>query len=347
MRVRAAAGPVLQAAAAGSVAYAVGREVLGHPAPFFAPVCAWLCLGFSRDRSVRRVAELAVGVAVGVGLGDLIVHVIGTGVWQIGVTLAVAALVARFLDRGPMLTNQAGVQAVVIVGLPATATTGGSLGRWTDALLGGLVALAVAVLTPSDPRRHSRRLGGAALTQVARVLGRLGDGLARRDADDVEDALVLGRSSQALLDEWRDAARNAYDVVRLTPGGRRHRDELRRHVGAAVLADRAMRNTRVLARRSHATLGAADRHPLEPVARTVHALAEAADDLAHATVEGSDPAAVRERLRGVAADLDPYRLGADDWQVQSLVLLTRSLVVDLLEMAGEDQEGARSALPAL
>ena len=79
-----------------------------------------MALGFTMDRSVRRVAELAVGVALGVALGDLVVHVIGKGAWQMAVVLFLAAIIGRFLDRGAMLTTQAGVQAIVIVGLPAS-----------------------------------------------------------------------------------------------------------------------------------------------------------------------------------------------------------------------------------
>ena len=81
---------------------------------------------------MRRVAELAVGVAIGVALGDLLVHLIGNGVWQVAVVLFLAATIARFIDRGAMLTTQAGVQALVIVGpagdlaRPAGRSGGGS-----------------------------------------------------------------------------------------------------------------------------------------------------------------------------------------------------------------------------
>jgi hypothetical protein len=176
-RVRASLFPVLQAAVAAALAFAIGQHVLGHQFPFFAPVSAWVALGFSMDRQVRRVAELAIGVAMGVGLGDLVVHVIGSGWWQVAVVLTVSALLARFIDRGPLLATQAGVQAIVIVGLPALGASGGPLGRWTDALVGGLVALAVAALTPTDPRRRPRSQARVAVDELARMLHVLARGL--------------------------------------------------------------------------------------------------------------------------------------------------------------------------
>ncbi len=45
--------------------------------------------------------------------------------------------------------------------------------------------------------------------------------------------------------------------------------------------------------------------------------------------------------------LDPFALHEQDWQVQSLVLLQRSLVVDLAEAAGLDPQVARDALPEI
>ncbi|AEI13321.1 FUSC family protein [Cellulomonas gilvus] len=346
-RVRAAWFPILQASVAAGIAFGIAHYVLGHPYPFFAPVSAWIALGFSTDRSARRVAELAVGVAIGVGLGDAVVHVIGTGLWQVALVLFVAATVSRLLDRGAMLTTQAGVQAIVIVGLPAAAATGGPFGRWTDALVGGAVALAVALLTPSDPRRHPRALGQRAVDEVAAVLHLLARGLRAGSASDVEDALVRGRASQPSLDEWTDVATNARDLARLSPAGRRHHDELALLVAASVQADRAMRNARVLTRRALALLDAPATHDLRAAADRIEATAHAADDLAAEIGTGRDPARARAGLLAAAGALDPFVVAPQDWQVQSLVLLHRSLVVDLLEAAGEDPARARAALPEL
>ncbi len=343
-RVRGSWWFVLQASVAAGLAFAVARYVVGHEYPFFAPVSAWVALGFSRDRSVRRVAELAAGVAIGVAVGDLVVHLIGSGPWQMALVLFGAALLGRFLDAGPMLTTQAGVQAIVIVGLPTMAGAG-PFSRWVDALVGGGVALAVALLTPTDPRRHPRRLARAATQELASMLQAVARGLGRVSVDDIEGALLTGRASQPSLDEWRSAAASAAELVRLAPAHRRHRPELTRMVDTAVLVDRAVRNARVLARR--AVTAVADGHDAPALADTVAATARGVEDLAAALGSGAEPRGARERLLTVAASLDPYTLAPDDWQVQSLVLLLRSLVVDLLEAAGVPPGEARQALPEL
>ncbi|MFC8922611.1 aromatic acid exporter family protein [Cellulosimicrobium sp. NPDC057127] len=345
-RVRVAFWPIVQAAAAAGVAFGIARYGLGHAAPFFAPISAWICLGFSQDRQLRRVLEVAVGVAVGVGLGDVVVHVIGSGWWQVAVVLTVSALLARFIDRGAMLTTQAGVQAVVIVALPA-AQAGGPLGRWTDALVGGAVALAVAVLTPGDPRRRPRHLGAEATTELARVLETLDRGLRTRDRADLEAALVTGRASEGAIEDWQAAASSARELARVTAAGRRHRDDLGDLERQSVLVDRAMRSVRVLARRALPVAGGVDERDLEPVADLVSRFAAGTRVLAEAIGAGRDPAVAREVLVEAARTADPHVVGSGDWQVQSLVMLVRSPLVDVLEATGATPAEARAALPEL
>jgi uncharacterized membrane protein YgaE (UPF0421/DUF939 family) len=366
-RVRDAFLPILQAAVAGAIAYVIAHKLAHHPYPFFAPVTAWVVLGFSFDRSLRRVGELAIGVALGVGLGDLFGHVFGSGAWQIATVLVLAACIARFLDRGPMLTSQAAVQAIVLVGLPAGAIGGGPFGRWLDAVIGVTIAFVVAVLTPHDPRRHQRALARRAVDELAGVLHLLARGLGEARADDVADALVRARATQPALDEWTDSSASARELARLSPAAYRHRQELTRLGDTAVLVDRAIRNTRVLARRSAtvvddetATTGPnaaralaspavhpPETHETEVLAQRVEGLARAADELGSALANGRDPARARELASEVARGLDPFEVAPDDWQVQGLVLLVRSLVVDLLEAAGTSERDARGLLPEL
>jgi uncharacterized membrane protein YgaE (UPF0421/DUF939 family) len=345
-RVRASAVAILQAGVAAGLSYSIARYGLGHQYPFFAPISAFIALGFSQIRQLRRVAELAIGVALGVALGDVLVHVIGSGWWQIALVLMIAVALGRFLDRGGMLATQAGVQSIVVVGLPAAvASSGGAVGRWTDALVGGSVAVAVAALTPGDPRRLPRRAARVALLELAATMRVLVQGLRAADAEDCEDALVRGRSTQPAVDEWRDVAAGARDMARVSPRWLRYRDELTGLQRAAALGDRALRNLRVMARRS-VSLCVGD-HDLEGLAAVLDDLATATERLAEAFGAGTSLERPRAVLVDLATRMDPFRLAPGDWQVQSVVLLMRSLVVDLLEVAGADPAAARAPLPEI
>jgi uncharacterized membrane protein YgaE (UPF0421/DUF939 family) len=365
--------PVVQAALAAGVAYGIASTVLGHTQPFFAAIAAWVCLGFSFDRELRKVAEVAVGVAVGVALGDLMVHVIGSGWWQIAVVMAGSAMIARFIDRGPLVTIQAGVQAGVVVGLPASVAASGALGRWTDALVGGAVALLVALITPGDPRRRIRGLALEATRELALTLESVGRGLRDGDPDELAAALVRGRAAERVLEDWHDVATTSYEIARVSVN-RVHRAEITRLAAQAVLVDRAMRSVRVLARRAPATLrslgllegdedvdhrvtaasltGALPPPPdvdpgADPVADLVVRYAQAVRLLAVALGSGTGLEEARDALVAVARDCDPRTLGEGHWQVQSLVLLLRSPVVDTLEAAGMTPDTARAALPEM
>lgn len=340
VRARVGVVPIGQAALAAAAAYAFALVVLGHHQPFFAPIAAWACLGFTAQRHVRQVAELAIAVGLGVGAGDLVVHWIGTGWWQIGLVLLVAAMVGRILGPGAMLTMQAGTQAIVIVGLPAA--SGGPLGRWTDALVGGAFALLVAVLSPSDMRRRPRALAVQATTELAETLELIARGMRTHDAHALASALVRGRASEPVLAEWLTSARSAVELARVSVG-RPWREELARLESQAVLVERAMRTVRVLARRTPPVV----EEDLGAVADLTDRFAAGVRLLTNAVGSGSDPAPARRLLLDVAAETDPRIVGAGDWHVQALVLLLRSPVVDTLEAAGASADDARAALPEL
>ena len=70
---------IVQCGLGAAVAWWIATSVLHHIRPFFAPVTAIICLGMSFGQRVRRVAEVTVGVAVGVFTGDAFVHFFGTG----------------------------------------------------------------------------------------------------------------------------------------------------------------------------------------------------------------------------------------------------------------------------
>ncbi|HEX2810719.1 MAG TPA: FUSC family protein, partial [Kineosporiaceae bacterium] len=154
-RVRVSWWSIGQSALGGALAWELAVRLLGHQAPFFASVAAIVCLSISVLNRLRRVGELALGVSIGVVLGDLLVREIGRGGWQLGLVVLIAMTIGVLFDGGAVIVNQAALQAVFVTVLPPPA--GGYVTRWEDALLGGAVALMVAFALPADPRPALRR----------------------------------------------------------------------------------------------------------------------------------------------------------------------------------------------
>ena len=92
---------------------------------------------------MRRVIELIVGVAVGVGGGDLLISRIGTGPWQIALVVALAMSVAVLLDCGAVSSVQAAVSAILISTLYVPGEVIG-INRVVDGLIGGATGLVAA-----------------------------------------------------------------------------------------------------------------------------------------------------------------------------------------------------------
>lgn len=138
-----------QCSIAAGLAWWLARDVIGHPQPFFAPIVAVVCLGTSYGQRLRRVAEVTIGVAVGVFLADLLVLLFGTGPWQLSLVVALSMATAFLLNAGTLFVTQVAVQSIVVVTL--VASPGYALTRWTDALIGGTVALVAAAVVPRAP----------------------------------------------------------------------------------------------------------------------------------------------------------------------------------------------------
>jgi uncharacterized membrane protein YgaE (UPF0421/DUF939 family) len=332
---------IVQCALAAGVAWTVARHVVGHPEPFFAPVAAMVCLGFSYGQRLRRVAEVMVGVSVGVGVGDLFVKFFGTGVAQIVFVIALAMSIAVLLGAGTLMTTQAGVQAAIVTTLLPNAGAGFS--RWLDAVIGGVVALAAATIAPAAAIRRPRQQASEVLNELAAILIETADGLRDSDEDKVTDALRRARASESLLDDLRSAADEGVAVVRLSPFRRRHRGRVQQIADLVVPLDRAIRNIRVLVRRCAVSVWRDEKMPseypmlLERLADGVRLIAESlfephADVAAHRVLG--------ELGRRTAVMPIPGSLSG-------VVVLgqIRSTIVDLLELTGTSYDEARELVP--
>lgn len=338
-RVRSEARAIGTAALAAGGAYAIAHYLLGHPFPLFAAIAAYVSLGFGVDRRPRKVAELAFGVSVGVAFGEVFKLVFGSGPIQIAVVLALAVSVARLIDGAPMLAMQAGVQSVVVVALPVAAG-GSGFGRWSDALVGGAMALLVAALLPLDVRRRAQRLAESGLAEIAGTLSGVARGIRAGQAGVVDEALTRARGSQAVIDEWSSLLHTALQATRFTPARLRHDDHLQRLRRAATLADRAMRNTRVIARRAWVVAQGVNHH--RELADMLDDLSRAVRDISFALGSNEKLIQLRPHLLSITTRIEPEAYSG--WPAQTLVVLIRSLLVDLLEMTGMTSAQAREAL---
>jgi uncharacterized membrane protein YgaE (UPF0421/DUF939 family) len=335
VRLRTGAWASVQCGLAAALAWAFSVHVLGHPQPFFASVAAVVALGLRGGQRLRRTAELALGVAIGVLVGDIIVSLIGSGTWQIGVVVTAGLLMAVAFGGSGLVVTQSGLQAVFVVALPRTPHSG--FHRWQDALVGGGVALVVAALLSTDPWREARRLRASYLEQLAVVLREVAAALRAGSAPQVAAALERARALEPLLTQWQEALRTGRETTRLSPL-REDRDEIGR-LGEQLLRGltRGTRNLRVLIRRSLAAMSTGQALPA--------ALPTLLDELAAAVV--ADPEVSRELLLALGGKLDPAALGATSLSGQVVVGQLRVALVDLLEGLGVDQERAREALPEL
>jgi len=342
-RVTGSCWPVLVAAAGASIAWFVAHA-LGRDYPLFAPIAAWICLGFKADRVPRKVAELGVGATAGVLIGEVVARAAGAGWWQVGLVLVIAALVGRFLDRGDLTSIQAGVNAIVVVGMSWWQThAGGVQARWLEALVGATVAFVIAVMLPRHPTGRPRRYARSTLTEFATSLEMLGRGLTTGDVELLADVRGQRRALTQVALGWEETLTTAREVVSFNPGLWRHRAEVAELDRLFRLTRRAQRSADMLSRQALGMTEEVGAMPL--VGHQVAEAARATRVLAGAVGHWNRPVAARAILTDLAAELTPGELATSDWRPVALTAVVRSLVVDLLQLTGLSREQARDLLP--
>ncbi len=331
-RIRGGGPLAVQAGVAAGLAWFVAHDLIGRPEPFFAPIAAVIALASSVGQRVRRTAELVVGVAIGIGVGDVIILLIGRGPGQIAVIVIGAILVAIAVGGGTPLVVQSASSAVLVATL--TSQSSMPLSRFFDALLGGAVGLAVmTLLLPLNPLTVVRRATDPALTALADGLRDVSRGLAERDGDAVRGALDKLRGAESTFAGFTSAVTAARENVAFAPARWRARGALAQYVDGADHLTYALRNVRVLIRRVLTALG--DGEPVPAVLpESVALLGDAVDLLRQEWAKGVEPVATRERaLRAAAESGQAYDEGVG-FSGGVVVAQVRTTVTDLLRATG-------------
>ena len=340
-RLRAKGWVIGQCAIAAGVAWWLAADVFDHTLPFFAPIAAVVSLGMSYGQRQRRVAEVTVGVALGVLLGDVTTHLIGSGGLQIALIVAAGMSIALLLDAGQLLIIQAAVQGIVVAALaPAP---GEAFLRWTDALIGGAVALVAATVVPRAPLRKPRDQAAVVVRKIADLLRCAADRVGDNDVDQALAMLQDARSTDVLIAELRAASEEGLSVVSSSPFRRRHGERQRQLAELVEPLDVALRNTRVVVRRVAVACYRREQVPASyaSLMRDLAGLAErVADEL------------VADRMATAVVD-DLIALGhataavesSDGLSAEVVLAQVRSIIADLLALCGMDPLEATDVIP--
>jgi uncharacterized membrane protein YgaE (UPF0421/DUF939 family) len=343
-RVRASLVAIVGTGVAAGLAWFLAKLIVGSAYPFFAPAAAVISVGLLRGQPLRRSVELAVGVAIGIGIAFLLRSAIGLGPWQIGGIVALTIVAALLVDGSIVLVNQAAISAVLVMTLPSAALGTGP-DRFFDALVGGAVALVIGQLVfVRNPTSGIVVHVGQALDDLARDLREGAAALEAADLARAQAALDHLRSLDSRIGELFDALARAQEAAALSPVRRRSRGALEPYAPAVRQIDYAVRNGRVLLR----TVAAAIRTNVdvpEELAAAIRKLADAVDALALQFREAAQPEQSRTLAVEAAARATAVLATHHDLRTTMIIGQVRATVVDLLRAGGLDAPSARAALP--
>lgn len=240
---------VVQTAAAAVVAWELAVLLLPDPRPAFASIAAVIAVGATNGERVGRAFQLVTGVVIGITVASLMLELLGTGGWQMGVLVILAMGSAIALGLPELVVVEAGVSAILIVALDPGAAAGFSPNRILEGIIGGATALAVsATFFPPDPALAPGRAAQTMFVELGRALERIAGALESRDAGAAERALLDTRGIDPLVRSVEAELVTGRETARYAPGPRSSRALLDRYERSIPQIDYAVRNTRVLAR---------------------------------------------------------------------------------------------------
>ncbi len=343
-RLRVSWRSILQAGVASGVAWVIATEVLGHGQPFFAPVSAIITLGLTMSQRGRRAVEIALGVALGIAVGDLLVLGIGVGPAQLALVVMLAMAIALFLGSGQLLATQAAVSAALVATLQPPTANGVTFTRFLDALVGGSVALIVSGLVlPANPVAMVRRAARPLLEELAYTLDDIAAAIVERDRELADRALLRARGIDELSDLFAEAVSVSRETTRYSPSRRRHRGRVEDYADAAGRIDLAVRNVRVLARGMIRAVRLNENVPPE-TADAVRHLSRAVRGFADALENPDRVADVRAAALEAAATASQVLENTGNLSVSVIVGQVRSTATDLLAATGMSADEAAAAV---
>lgn len=346
--------PAAISAIAAVAAYAFAAIIFGHSEPYFAATSALITLGFGRDPHIRKALEVSIGVTLGILVGDSLQALLGQGYWQGVLVVFITIVLARFLDSGVIFTTQMSIQAVLVVLLPIPPE--GPLSRSVDAVIGGVIAIAITMLTPVSFRKETVAGMRELFTSITGVFRELSQALAEHDSRGGWVALIEARGLQSKIDAVRSEIARADQMATYSPTQRSVRQDLQEMSRTLEKTDLAVRSLRIIARRVITVIDEFDakdqaKDDLERMSAWFSDAADAVAVLGRSVAEPVAPgrhrslSVARDALGSATTKLTPRNLGADTLHGEALVMMCRPMMVDFIEATGSDHNEATSYLP--
>jgi hypothetical protein len=279
---------------------------------------------------------MVVGIALGVGIADALFVLVGTGTFQIGAIVAVAMVAAVAVGGSVVLVSEAAVSALLVVTVqqPGSGLSGA---RFLDSLLGGLIALAVTSLLPTNPLVAVRRAAALPLVQIAATLDDIAGALDRSDLSQAERALARARAIEP--DALEHAVAAGRETLRLAPFFRATRAKFARYVPAQVQIDRAVTSVVALSRGVVVALQLGDNVPAQ-VPEAIRDLSGAVRRLEESLGDPSGEVSIREPALRAAGRATLVLEQTSNMSVSAIVSQVRVAAVDLLRGSGMPREEA-------
>ncbi|MET8832578.1 FUSC family protein [Micromonospora sp. NPDC004540] len=329
-----------QAGLAAALAWRIGHDVLGNPAPVFAPSAAVGTIVAALGQRAHRTVELLLGVGLGIASTDFLLTLLGTGFWQTGFVVGFAILATLVLfGRSGAAVGQAGGTAVLLATL-APAQKDLEWPRIVEATVGGVVGLAVvALLLPLNPMRILDRDAAPIFGCLAGQLREVSAALTTSDQQRAIRALTALRDMGPDLDRLHQALSGAEEVVSLAPARWLRRQDVERFARATEHVERVIEHSRGVARRSAMALQYHEPIPPE-LATSVGHLADAVELLRREHRAGRPTEKTRQAVCEAVYQAGRARARGVDEFGEAVVTQLRTAASDLLRATGCDPTSA-------
>lgn len=317
---------IVRLTAAPALAWLLSMTLFGHSQAFFAPIVAILTLTVGVGKRASVLVEIILGAALGILVGELLILLIGRGAWQLVLVVALAVACAIFLRLSGLALTQTVISSVLLVAIvPEAGVADPALTRFVDAFLGGATALAMTILVPANPIRDLDRATGRMVRELAAILKTIAGAMRNFDTEHAAVALDRARATQPMVETLGAQAGGLTEIARLSPFRWSQRASVNARAAALVDLEHAVRNTRVLARRTAAMIRNGEPVPAPIVA--------AVEDLAQiALVTPKDP----EALIGVAEQAVSAATLELTINTAAIASQIRAIVADMLLASGVD-----------